>query len=424
MKKTRFFLATALLTATQCFAGPTEDMWESFKTHDVSRLRSAIEAGADVNALDKNGSPALNSAVIWQDMTQMLIEAKANVNEAGKIDMTPLMTAAMMSSPESMKALLDAGANPNFKMKNGMSVLHYATWRSNCAECVQLLIDKGADVNLKDNNGETPITIMMTASTAANRAATVSYTTNAYKAAGITVMPDKYMNPKESDWSEPAEIIELLIKAKADVNAANAVGTTPLITAAFFNKASLIKTLIEAGANVNQSDKMGVSPIMYAATNNSREAIDLLLSAGVDINKTFVWYDARLKGNMKDFTLLAMAATKNDVSLVKYLIGKGADCTIATHGTFPVATTGGVCLAIVKNKYPINYATESGNLELVQAIVEGCNLSTSSFTWQQFNVEVMKGTGCHASGKFTRASDYAKKLGHKEIAEYLKENKL
>ncbi len=425
MKKLSSLSITFFFFFTHVFAGATEDMWDAFKTHDVAKLKSAIAAGANVNAFDKNGAPALNSAVIWADMTQLLIDAKANVNEAGKVDMTPLMTAAMMSIPESMKILLAAGADPKFKMKNGMSILHYATWRSNCAECVQLLVDNGADVNLKDNNGETPITIMMTASTAKSRAETVIYTTNAYKAAGITVMPDKFMNPKESDWSEPSELIEILIKAKADVNAANAVGTTPLITAAFFNKAPLMKTLIDAGANVNQADKMGVTPIMQAAVRGSKDAIEVLLNAGVDINKTFKWYDAKLQADLKDFTLLAMAASQKNVELVKYLIGKGAKCTIATHGTFPVATDNGTCLVVVKNKYPINYATETGSLDVVKAIVEGCNLKTYSFTWEEFETKPFsKSTGCFGGGKFVRASDYAKKYGATAIYDYLKSNNL
>lgn len=413
---------------TQVFADATKDMWDAFKTHDVEKLKAAIAKGANVNASDKNGAPALNSAVIWADMTQLLIDAKANVNEAGKVDMTPLMTAAMMSAPESMKVLLAAGADPKFRMKNGMSILHYATWRSNCAECVQLLIDNGADVNLKDNNGETPITIMMTASTAKSRAETVIYTTNAYKAAGITVMPDKFMNPKESDWSEPAELIEILIKAKADVNAANAVGTTPLITAAFFNKAPLMKTLIDAGANVNQADKMGVTPIMQAAVRGSMDAIEVLLNAGVDINKTFKWYDAKAQVDMKDYTLLAMAASENNLELLNYLISRGAKCTVATHGTglFPIYEFGkrtGTCLGLVTNKYPINYAIETGNIDLVKAIVEGCNLKTYSFTWEQYTLKALTPT-CNGPGKYVRASDHAKSKKLNDIYDYLKANNL
>ncbi|MCB9245691.1 MAG: ankyrin repeat domain-containing protein [Flavobacteriales bacterium] len=432
MKKTTTFLALVFATLTNIFASPTDDMWDAFKTHDVAKLKAAIAAGANVNAFDKNGAPALNSAVIWADMTQLLIEAKANVNEAGKVDMTPLMTAAMMSAPESMKLLLAAGADPKFKMKNGMSVLHYTTWRSNCAECVQLLVDKGVDVNEKDKNGETPLTIMMTASTAKSRAETVIYTTNAYKAAGITVMPDKFMNPKESDWDDPDKIMELLIKAGADVNASNVVGTTPLIMAAYFNKVDLMRMLIDAGADISKKEKTGVSPMSYAARNGNMEAMDLLLEKGVDINETFTEWDAKNGTNLKDFTLLSYAIMKNQMDVVIKLLDKGAKCDIDVHGRYYSPLT--KCYTVLKNKKPIFYAIENNNLEMVKLLVEKCGIiagdpnyimtidqKQKQYSQEVGNVVITK-TTCFKDGVY-RPSSYAKELGFKEISDYLKSHK-
>ncbi len=432
MKKTITLFALAIVTSFCTFAGSTDDMWESFKTHDVNKLKSAIAAGADVNALDKNGSPALNSAAIWPDMVQLMIEAKADVNNAGKSDMTPLMMAAMMSIPESMKLLIDAGADSKFKMKNGMSILHYATWRSNCAECVQLLVDDGADVNAKDNNGETPLTIMMTASTAKSRAETVVYTVNGYKAGGITVMPDKYMNPKESDWDNPDKLIEILVKAGADVNASNAVGTTPLITAAYFNKVALMEMLIEAGADISKKEKTGVSAMSYAARNGNMEAMDLLLEKGADINETFSEWDAKNGTNLKDFTLLSYAIMKNQMDVVKKLLDKGAKCDIDVHGRYYSPLTS--CYTVLKNKKPIFYAIENNNLEMVKLLVEKCGIIAGDPSYimtvdqkqKQYSQEVggvvITKTTCFKDGVY-RPSSYAKELGFKDISDYLKSHK-
>ena len=67
--------------------------------------------------------------------------------------------------------------------------------------------------------------------------------------------------------SNPA-VIEALIKAKADVNARNKDGVTPLMLAAGFNSnPAVIEALIKAKADVNARDKAGKTAFDYAEDN-------------------------------------------------------------------------------------------------------------------------------------------------------------
>ncbi|MCB9203866.1 MAG: ankyrin repeat domain-containing protein [Flavobacteriales bacterium] len=429
MKRSILLFGCMVLMAQQLMAGSTDDLFKAIKTHDMALMEKALGKKADVNALDKNGSPVLNSAIIWPEMTQKLIEAGANVNNAGKVDMTPLMTAAMMSIPESMKLLLDAGADPKFAMKNGMSILHYATWRSNCAECVSLLVKAGANVNDKDKNGETPLTIMMTASTPEDRAKTIGYTANAYKAGGFTELPKKFTSGDANDWDSPADIMKVLIEGGADPNAANVVGTTPLITAAFFNKVELMRMLIDAGADVSQKERTGVSPLSYAARNENMEAIDLLLEKGADINERFTDWDPVYATNVKDYTILSYAVMKNQIEVVKKFLNKGAKCDVDVHGRYYSPLTG--CFTVLKNKKPLFFAIENNNLEMVKLLVETCNIAKGDpsyimtvdqkqkkYTEELGNVTVTH-TSCYTDGVYTPAG-YAGKLGFKDIESYLR----
>jgi ankyrin repeat protein len=48
--------------------------------------------------------------------------------------------------------LMEKGANPNLKSKNGRTALTYSAAAGN-TEIVKLLLEKGADITLKDNEG-------------------------------------------------------------------------------------------------------------------------------------------------------------------------------------------------------------------------------------------------------------------------------
>jgi ankyrin repeat protein len=67
----------------------------AIEKNDVKKLRALLAAGFSPDERDKDGT-------------------------------TPLMKAAMFSQLDGFRALLDAGADVNAVSKNGQSVLHYA----------------------------------------------------------------------------------------------------------------------------------------------------------------------------------------------------------------------------------------------------------------------------------------------------------
>ncbi|KAG7391586.1 Ankyrin repeat and EF-hand domain-containing protein 1 [Phytophthora pseudosyringae] len=70
---------------------------------------------------------------------------------------TPLHWAAVSGSTETVDALLNAGADPNFQDARGRSPLHWAA-RLNKLEVVRSLLRAGADPNLADGEFMTPLT--------------------------------------------------------------------------------------------------------------------------------------------------------------------------------------------------------------------------------------------------------------------------
>jgi ankyrin repeat protein len=110
----------------------------------------------------------------------------------------------------------------------------------------------------------------------------------------------------------PKVAAALLASPALNVDAANAMGETPLMMAALKGRLDWAKKLIERGAKVQ---KPGWSPLHYAATGPSTELLALLLDRGADINA--------LAPNRN--TPLMMAARYGTEENVKLLLQRGAN---------------------------------------------------------------------------------------------------
>lgn len=95
---------------------------EAGKLTDVSRL---LSKGADANARDKNGYPALYFAAYkgHKDVVVQLIDKGADVNAKGNTGYTPLHGAAMGGRKEIAELLLEKGADVNAMSVHGMTPL-------------------------------------------------------------------------------------------------------------------------------------------------------------------------------------------------------------------------------------------------------------------------------------------------------------
>ena len=113
---------------------------------NMANVTKLLAQGADPNARDKAGVPALFYAAAVKDNTlvvTLLLSKGANVNARDPHDNTPLTEAVQLGNGPLMVLLLDRKADPNAAQHGGLTPLVLGVGRGN-PEAVRLLLDAGA----------------------------------------------------------------------------------------------------------------------------------------------------------------------------------------------------------------------------------------------------------------------------------------
>lgn len=323
-----------------------------FYAVDEGRCKAAkylIEAGADVNHRHYYGEfTPIVSAIIRgdTDMIDLLLEAGADLNSRNVCGVTTVMYAAM-NNLNSLKKLIDLGADCNLTDEDGRTALGYAVQEKNIATAVYLLPKCNFDVygnitalthaatdeslsdiiksyqkltsldkdTMRRINGE----ILMATIAGSNheimelildakefdldfrgnRIAVNTPLTFAAELGDVTSV--EYLlkagvdiDMKEDGFEKTAlmqaaedghlQVVELLLEAGADPNLRNDFESTALMRALNKNHPDIAMMLLQNGAEVNTQDKIGMTPLMIAAEKGYDNVVEKILDIGVDMN--------------------------------------------------------------------------------------------------------------------------------------------
>lgn len=128
---------------------------EACRSGNIRAARRLLDAGADVNADDKNGWTPLHRACDKNllAIARLLLEKGAAIDVPDNRNYTPLHLASAGGHTEVVRLLLDAGADVNARVDDGRTPLHRACTYGR-VPIARLLIKHGADVNAVNGIGQ------------------------------------------------------------------------------------------------------------------------------------------------------------------------------------------------------------------------------------------------------------------------------
>ena len=169
-------------------------------------------------------------------------------------------------------------------------------------------------------------------------------------------------------WAVRADDLELsqrLVRAGANAKAANRYGVTPLSLAAVNGNAAMVTFLLKSGADANQVVSRGQTVLMTAARTGNVDAVNALLERGADVN---------VRETQLGETALMWAASENHDAIVKALVAKGADVDARSNAlTFPKDRFGleGVLTILPRGDWtPLMYAARDGAPDATRALLD------------------------------------------------------
>ena len=360
---------------------------DAAKQGNKTAIRALLKEKVPVNAIASDGTTALHWAVRSDDMetVKLLLQAGANVRFTDRYGITPLKFAAENGNAAMIEVLLKAGADPNATLPTGETALMTAA-HTGKPDAVGMLLSHGAKPNEREQRfGETAA--MWAA--AENNAAAIRVLADG---GGDLNAKSRLMEFPEFKFLTSGMVITALPKG----------GWTPLMYAARQGSMDAARALVEAGANPNLTDPDGTTATIVAIINAHFDLAAMLAEKGADLNIADSSGMTALYAAVDMHTLAPMLSRPapkvidrlDAAALVPVLLKHGANPNaglkkpiIGRHHDSGDASMGEGTTALMR-------AAKSSDFEVINALIQGgANPSLTQKDYSNMAMILMNGRG-------------------------------
>ena len=311
-----------------------KSVFEIFKylmQQGAKNLKSNYSGRSAIHAASENGHLGIVKLLIQKGISP-------NKKTTSYEEDTPLHLASQLkNNTEILKYLISKGTNVNAQNKCGIMPLTNAVMRSGF-DNVKCLVENGAKIYQKHLHGnQQPLFALVDHQNILPIEEKVKI---------IKYFLEKLPNFKNEDFrvkgavggikvedtflhlasrSANLEIVKILISNKrANPNVKGVLGNTPLHSVSSLpegwkkaRKIETIKYLIQKGANVNLANDIGETPLNIAASKNNIEIVKTLVEYGAKVTDSII---SKSKGELRDFLLKAWVDQLAEQKRTEYLI--------------------------------------------------------------------------------------------------------
>ncbi|KAE8144895.1 ankyrin repeat-containing domain protein [Aspergillus avenaceus] len=350
-----------------------------------------LSCGADPNVPTINECSLFSAINLEGDLYKLLVERGADIKIPNQKGTTPLILAAGLGRADVVEFLLQHKFPLDAQDATGHTALLLATLRRH-AKIVRMLIEAGADAKIQAIRGLGAVHLATDSDTLRSL---LEYRKridiDQRDISGATALMRALQNPHP-----PLEIVDILVKAGADLNMQDLTGDTALCVAAARNNLHMALTLLnEPEVAINSGSQADGAPLHLACRIPSMALVKLLIQKGAYVNNTVsiifgtplqaaCWLrpgaaynpsaDVRRVSGYRG-TALNIAPMRCLSDMIRLLIMKGADVNTCDYKrALPVhyaAFSGysNLTTILAFGRSPLHWAAQNGRLEAARKLL-------------------------------------------------------